>query len=316
MIGEPWRTSIRVGDERSEVDEGRVRAALYARTSTPNQNWGRSLEEQIREARERCEIRGWEVCFIFRDRSESGSDTDRPMFQEMMTGARKGYFDVIVFWKLDRFSRSLIHAVQIEEDLQKQDVALHSVTEQIDTTTPTGRFNFRNLVNAAELEREIIKQRTQLGMNALASEGKWPNDCPPLGYNKGEDGRLRVDSEESMLVRTIFSRYRELKSMPEVAYNLNEQEVVTKDGNKWDARAIRDILRNELYMGIYSVGSVKREISDYQIIQKDEFREVTRLRFRFQRNNQPRENMGIDRKEDLIYNIFEQYESYLRATQS
>jgi len=311
MIGEPWQAAVPGVDELSGDDENRVRAALYARTSTPNQDWGYSLGEQIRESRERCEIRGWAVSFIFRDQAESGADTDRPMFQEMMAGAKKGLFDVIVFWKLDRFSRSLIHAVQIEEELQKENIALHSVTEQIDTTTPTGRFNFRNLVNAAELEREIIKQRTQLGMNALASEGKWPNDRPPLGYEKDETGRLKISREESVLVRDIFSMYCEMRSMPQVAYELNDQKFMTKDGNKWDSRAVRDVLKNKLYVGIYSVGNIEKKIREYQIISEEMFDETTGIRFRFQRGDSTRKKMAPDRKAGLIDGVRQEYEEYL-----
>ena len=71
--------------------------------------------------------------------------------------AGQGRFDVLIVWKFDRFSRTLLHAVQIEAKFQKNEVALYSVTEQSDTTTSAGRFNFRNLASAAEFKRDMIK---------------------------------------------------------------------------------------------------------------------------------------------------------------
>lgn len=144
-----------------------LRAAVYARTSSNSRAESYSLDEQVKRAVDRCQSLGWDVAFVYRDESESGANTDRPMFQTMLDAAKRQAFDVVVFWKLDRFSRSLIHAVQLEEELREHDVYLYSVTEQIDTTSATGRFNFRNLASAAEFERDMIKQRTRIGINGL-----------------------------------------------------------------------------------------------------------------------------------------------------
>jgi site-specific DNA recombinase len=188
--------------ENGETEQ--LRAAVYARTSSQNQEYGYSLDAQVKRTVQRCESLGWEVGFVYRDGAESGKDTDRPMFKRMLSAAEKRVFDVIAFWKLDRFSRSLMHAVQLESDLREYDVSLYSVTEQIDTTSPTGRFNFRNIASAAEFERDMIRQRTQLGLNELASERKWPNDSPPLGYELDSERKLRVVEEEKQLVVEIF----------------------------------------------------------------------------------------------------------------
>ena len=127
-----------------------IRAAVYARTSSPSQRFGHSIGEQVRQCVQRCQMQGWEVQYVFRDEAKSGKDTDRPMFQQMLDRARQGAFDVLLFWKLDRFSRSIHHAVRLEKQFREWGVALHSVTEQLDTTTPAGQFNFRNIANAAE----------------------------------------------------------------------------------------------------------------------------------------------------------------------
>jgi len=224
--------SIRERVNESNGSES-LRAAVYARTSSTSRAHGYSLDEQVKRAVDRCQSLGWEVAFVYRDEAESGKDTDRPMFQTMLDAAKKRAFDVVVFWKLDRFSRSLMHAVQLEAELREYDVYLYSVTEQIDTTSATGRFNFRNLASAAEFERDMIKQRTRIGLNGLAEERKWPNDNPPLGYSLTDENRLEIEEEESNLVTDIFEMYIEERSMPDVASKLNQRGDRTSEGGEW-----------------------------------------------------------------------------------
>jgi site-specific DNA recombinase len=299
----------RVTDDDS-ADET-VRAAIYARTSSTSQAHGYSLEQQVRQSIQRCRRRGWDVTFVYRDEAESGGNTDRPMFQTMLQVAKQEAFDVIVFWRLDRFSRSLIHAVQLEEDLREHDVELYSVTEQIDTTTPTGRFNFRNIANAAEFERELIKQRTQAGLEGMAAEYKWPNDTPPLGYTIDENQRLVIDDNERELIKEIFSLYTEMRSMPRVAAELNERGIQTADNKEWTPRAVGDILQNEIYTGQYDLASVSEHVPEYQIIGNDLFEKVTKIRHRFQSDDASQETMADDRKQANIDTIRQMYDEFL-----
>ena len=285
-------------------------AAIYARTSSVNQRFGYSLDEQVRLCLERCEMLGWKVRYVFRDEAESGKDIQRPKFQQLLQNAKQGLFDVVVFWKLDRLSRSLLHAVQIESDLREQNVALYSITEQIDTTTSAGRFNFRNLANAAEFERDMISERSEMGMKALAMEGKWPNDNPPLGYRL-DDGRLEVLPDEAQLVQNIFQHYVMVESMPEVAWWLNQQGTKTKRGKEWTARAVRDILQNEIYIGQYSVADVTKQINEYRIVHPLLFEEATELRHRFQTQGSSRGEASKDRKTESVDKIVSQYKSFL-----
>ncbi|SDZ92575.1 Site-specific DNA recombinase [Haloplanus vescus] len=285
-----------------------TQAAIYARTSSTSQRFGYSLDEQVRQCVSRCRMLEWDIVYVFRDEAKSGKDTDRPMFQQMLTQAEKGAFDVVVFWKLDRFSRSIMHAVQLEKKFRDWNVALHSVTEQIDTTTAAGRFNFRNIANAAEFERELIKQRTKMGHTALAMEHKWPNSTPPLGYEKASNGRLSVVGGESALVRWIFETYLEECSMPVVAQLLNQRGQTTKDGNSWKSNTVGTILRNKLYAGTYNVGKVREEVPEYQILSQEKFNAVTSTRRRFQTTNpSERPSMSRPRKRSRIQNVLNRY---------
>lgn len=302
----------RVADENSSADSD-IRVAIYARTSSSNQSYGYSLEQQVQQSLQRCQQRGWTVTFVYRDEAESGGDTDRPMFQTMLQAASQQAFDVIVFWRLDRFSRSLIHAVKLEEELREHGVELYSVTEQIDTTTPTGRFNFRNIANAAEFERELIKQRTQAGLEGMAADHKWPNNTPPLGYWIDDDQRLVIDDDERELVEEIFSLYLKLQSMPDVAATLNERGIQTADSGEWTPRAVGDVLQNEIYIGQYELASVSEHVPDYQIIDEDTFEQVTELRHRFKTTDASQNAMTDQRKQANINTIKKLYKDYLET---
>ena len=303
---------ISIRERVNEDDESKsLRAAVYARTSSNSRRHGYSLDEQVKQSIDLCQSLGWETVFIYRDESESGKDIDRPMFQKMLDTAKRQAFDVVVFWKLDRFSRSLMHAVQLEEELREYDVYLYSVTEQIDTTSATGRFNFRNLASAAEFERDMIKQRTRIGINGMAEEHKWPNDDPPLGYALTSENKLSIDDQQRDLVVEIFEMYIEERSMPEVATKLNERGITTTEENEWTARAVGDVLRNEIYRGVYELGDVTEHVPEFQIIDDETFDRVREIRMRFQKEDASRSSMPSSRKERIAYEVRDRYQDYL-----
>jgi len=295
-------------DEEPEIEC----AAIYARTSSVSQKFGYSIEEQVRQCTSRCQMLNWNITHLFRDPAVSGKDTERPMFQQMLTQAEAGAFDVLVFWKLDRFSRSIMHAVQLEKKFRDWGIALHSITEQIDTTTPAGRFNFRNIANAAEFERDLIKQRTRMGHTARALEQKWPNGTQPLGYTTGDDDRLYIKPSEAKLVEQIFERYLEYRSMPELADTLNQEGVLTKSGTTWTASSISSILRNRLYVGDYQIGSVEEKAENLRIISTELFNKVEVVRKRFRNSGSDRTPMPRQRKKQNIDSIESMYDEFLQ----
>ena len=296
-------------DERNRGKESKkpTFAAIYARTSSPNQRFNYSIREQVHRCWKHCEQRGWIVKYVFVDEGESGGTIERPKFQLMLEKARAGIFDVIVFWKLDRFCRSLVDLVNVERALREWEVGLCSVTEYIDTTTSIGRFNFRSIASVAELEKELIGQRARLGLHALAKEHKWPNPHPPLGYDKGEDGKLIVNESEAKLVRKIFGMYLQQKSMPQVAFQLNKEGILTKKNKKWNARAVRDVLTNGIYIGRYKVAGVKSYVEEYRILHDSLFKRVSETRLRYKRRGAERPPMPEERRTAKIERVFSRY---------
>jgi len=224
----------------------------------------------------------------------------------MLERAEQGAIDVVIFWKLDRFCRSLADLVRTEDKLSDWDVALHSVTEYIDTTSPVGRFNFRNLASAAELESDLTSQRTQMGMYGLAKDHKWPNKHPPLGYTKTDEEKLEVNEQEAQTVRRIFRFYLEKKSMPKVAVHLNQQGVTTKMGEDWCRQSVQKILSNKLYVGEYEVAGYQDYVPEYRLMEDDLFESVKDTRYRFQ---QTQNEMSAERKQSKTDKVLSAYKS-------
>jgi|GEM_PF-881815 len=282
-----------------------VRAAIYARVSSPNQKFNSSIHEQIAYCRKYIDQKGWSTRYIFFD-EESGKTIDRPKFQLMLEKAEQKCFDVIVFWKLDRFCRSLVDLVNVERSLREYGVGLSSVTEYVDTTSSIGRFNFRSIGSVAELERELIGERARLGLHALAKKDRWPNPHPPLGYDKKEDGKLVVNHEVD-LVLEIFEMYQKASALPQVAFDLNKKGVRTKHGKRWNATTVRGILTNEIYVGRYSVAGVRHHVEDYRIVSDALFLQVQKTLMRYKANKSQRPPMPENRRNAEIDNIFNQF---------
>lgn len=279
-------------------------AGIYARTSESKPQFHYSIDEQVAECWARCEQMDLTVGFVFTDEDETGRNTDRPGFQNMMEKARTGRFDIVIFWKLDRFCRSLVDLVKTEEKLSDHGVALQSVTEYIDTSSPVGRFNFRNLASAAELESDLTSQRVQLGMRGLAREHRWPNDQPPLGYSLDDDRRLEIKEDEAALVKRIFNLYLEKRSMPEVAYELNQENVLTKKGEEWTRMAVGKVLSNQIYRGDYRVADYEEHVPEYQILSSELFEEVTNVRYRFKHESSEMSPQRKTNKRSRILSTF------------
>jgi len=131
----------------------------YARVSTDGQDHALQIDALT--------TAGCKRTFV---ETASGTRTDRPELAKALEQARQG--DVLVVWRLDRLARSLRHLIDIADDLNRRGVALKSITESIDTTTPSGRFMFNILGALSSMEREIIVERTRAGLIAAAARGR------------------------------------------------------------------------------------------------------------------------------------------------
>lgn len=147
-----------------------MRTALYARVSTADK--GQDPEMQLRELREYCQRRGWDIAGEYTDIGVSGSKDSRPQLNRLMTDAAKRKLGAVVVWRFDRFARSVSHLLRALETFRSLGVEFVSYNEAIDTSTPVGKMTFTVLAAVAELERSLIIERVRAGVRNARAKGK------------------------------------------------------------------------------------------------------------------------------------------------
>jgi DNA invertase Pin-like site-specific DNA recombinase len=146
-----------------------ARVALYARVSTLN---GQDPEMQLRELRDYCIRRGWQIVGEFVDRGISGSRERRPELDRLLTRCRRRLLDAVLVYRYDRFARSLRQLVNALEEFRALGIEFVSLHEGVDTTTPNGRLVFGIFASIAEFERELIRDRVRSGIASARARGK------------------------------------------------------------------------------------------------------------------------------------------------
>jgi DNA invertase Pin-like site-specific DNA recombinase len=155
---------------QTEKEQKKMRAALYARVSTNGH--GQDPEVQLRELREYCQRRGWEIASEYVDVGISGAKEKRPQLDRLIADAHRRRFDAVVVWKFDRFARSVSHLLRALETFNSLGIEFVSLSEQMDTSTPTGKMVFTVLGAVAELERSLIVERVKAGLRNARAKGK------------------------------------------------------------------------------------------------------------------------------------------------
>ena len=191
------------------------------------------------------------------DGGVSGGTLERPALQRLLRDVEAGLVDVIVVYKIDRLSRSLMDFAKLVETFEKHQVTFVSVTQQFNTTTSMGRLTLNVLLSFAQFEREVIGERIRDKFAASRRKGMWMGGNVPLGY-RVEARKLVVVESEAELVRRIFARLAALGSALKVARELNAAGETTKrrphngvlmGGRAWTKGDIYNVLANRVYLG-------------------------------------------------------------------
>ncbi len=270
-----------------------IRCAIYTRKST-DENLKldfNSLDAQ----RDACENyiksqvnNGWILIDEqYDDGGFTGKNTERPAFQRLMNDVRDGKIDVIVIYKLDRFSRSIRDFVNTLAELEEHKVSIICVTQPINTTGSMGRLLLNILMCFAQFEREMTSERTRDKIIAARRKGKWTGGPPVLGYDRVRDetgSRLVVNPQEAEIVRDIFSRYLAESSLLKVVSWLDKKQIrnkqyttskgVTRGGTDFDKASVQKILRNPLYLGKITFKDQMYEGQHDAIVDEDIFGQV------------------------------------------
>ena len=165
-----------------------MRIALYARVSTNDK--GQDPEMQLRELREYIERRGFTLAGEYVDTGISGTKDSRPELNRLMADAYKRRFDAVCVWKFDRFARSVSHLLRALETFKALGIEFISFSEQMDTSTPTGKMVFTVLGAVAELERSLIAERVRAGLRNARAKGRTLGR-PKSNVDAAEVARLR-----------------------------------------------------------------------------------------------------------------------------
>ena len=242
----------------------KLRCAIYTRKSSEE-----GLEQEFNSLdaqREACEAyvasqrhEGWGVLpQMYDDGGFSGGTMERPALQRLLADVAAGQIDIVVVYKVDRLTRSLSDFAKMVEIFDKRQVSFVSVTQAFNTTSSMGRLTLNVLLSFAQFEREVTGERIRDKIAASKKKGMWMGGQPPLGYD-AKSRKLVVNEAEAAVVRHIFRRYRELKSVRLLKTELDAEGVLSKvrlasDGSRYGGRplargALYLMLANRVYRG-------------------------------------------------------------------
>jgi site-specific DNA recombinase len=232
----------------------KLRCAVYTRKSTEE---GLDMEFNSLDAqREACESyiasqkpEGWVlVPDRYDDGGWSGGTLERPALKRLIADIQDGRIDVVVVYKIDRLSRSLLDFSKLVEVFDGHSVTFVSVTQSFNTTTSMGRLTLNILLSFAQFEREVIGERIRDKVAASRARGMWMGGFVPLGYVV-KDRKLVIDEAEAATVRMIFERFVQVGSATALARTLVTERVTTKRGKLIDKGSLYKLLGNRVYVG-------------------------------------------------------------------
>lgn len=224
-------------------------AVIYARYSSDKQT-EQSIDGQLRYCSEYAKRCGYNIVGSYIDRAASGTNDRRPEFQRMIEDSRKGQFQYIIVWKLDRFARNRYDSAIYKTKLKKNGVRVISATESLGEGDES--IILEAMLEAmAEVYSRQISHNAARGMRESALKGQTTGGNIPLGY-KIEDKFLVIDELRADVVRFIFSEYAKGKTQTEICKECDKKGYRTKNGKQFYTNALPFILNNRMYIGDYT----------------------------------------------------------------
>lgn len=241
----------------------KINCAIYTRKST---EYGLNMEfNSLQNQEEACKayilsqaFNNWEYYKTYSDGGISGGTMERPGLKTLLNDIRAGQIQVVVVYKVDRLSRSIIDFHKMMQEFDKYGCNFVSITQSFDTSNSMGKLTLNMLLSFAQFEREVSAERVRDKIAASKAKGLWMGGTPPLGYDI-QDKQLIPNEQEKTLVNLIFNKYLELENMQAVAEWLNQNGYHTKawiprggqirGGKAFQKSSIQRILTNPVYIG-------------------------------------------------------------------
>lgn len=232
-----------------------IRCAIYTRKSTEE-----GLEQDFNSLdaqREACEAyiksqmhEGWVLYDKqYNDGGYSGGTMDRPAFKELMQDIKDDKIDIVVVYKVDRLTRSLMDFSKIIEVFDNHNASFVSITQHFNTTTSMGRLTLNILLSFAQFEREVTGERIRDKFEASRQKGLWLTGAAPYGYEKGEHHVLKIQQPYADNVIKIFETYLETKNVRNLREKLIEAGIKSKTGKYFARGHLYEMLSNKIYIG-------------------------------------------------------------------
>lgn len=229
-----------------------MRVVGYARVSTDRQaERGVSLEAQVEKIRAMAVVHGGDLVDIIIDAGESAKSLNRPGMVRLQALVDDGRVDGVIIAKLDRLTRSVKDLAELLRRFQRRGVALVSVAESLDTGSAAGRLVLNIMTAVSQWEREAIGERTQTALLHKKAHGRVYNHVP-YGFVRDGDSLVPLEEEQAVVGRIRALR---INGWPfrRIAEALNGDGVPAKQGGRWFAQTVKDILGNTLHQAAPNV---------------------------------------------------------------
>lgn len=269
---------------RNKIRKNSVRVALYVRVSSREQVEGYSIGEQTDRLKKYAEAMEWDVVKVYVDPGYSGGNINRPGLDEMIKDVESGKIDIVVVYKLDRLSRSQFDTLYlIEKVFLPNNTDFVSMTENFSTSSSLGRAMIGFLAVFAQLEKDKINERTIMGKEARAKEGKWGGGSSvPVGYTYNQITEiLEVNNYEKMQILEIVDLFLKGTPLRTISTILNNKGYTYQGRSgksaQWEPKRIKYVLRSKVYLGYIRYGGEWFKGDHEPILDEDTFNRVQRL---------------------------------------
>lgn len=262
----------------------KIKVYMYTRVSTATQVEGYSLDAQKTKIKAYALFRDYEIVGQYKDAGKSGKSIEgRSQFNKMINDIKSGKDGVsyVLVFKLSRFGRNAADVLSTLQIMQDFGVNLICVEDGIDSSKDAGKLMISVLSAVAEIERENIRIQTMEGRIQKAREGKWNGGFAPYGY-KLVDGKLYINEEEAVAIRTIFEQYVNTSmganGVSKYLENHGIKKAIRQNGKNplFSAELVKRILRNPVYVGKIAFGrrSLEKVVgtrNEYRQVKKDDY---------------------------------------------
>lgn len=263
------------------------KVGIYLRVSTEQQVEKDSLPTQEKLLRSYCAAKDYKIVKVYREEGESAKDLNRTKLEHLRADVEAGLLDIVLVVRLDRITRSNRDLWKLVEFFEENNTKFISITENIDTEGPTGRFMLNIIASLAQMERETTARRVSEAMYNRTEEGKWNGGIIPYGYTtqtrlaeeyekKGTSKEkaiakasetapqpkiLYVDETEAKIIAEIYDHYLKSKSLRNTVQWLNANGHRTRKGKLWASSTIHRLLSNPFYVGQVIYGKRTTDIN-------------------------------------------------------